>query len=186
MSLTRKMLKAMGIEEEKIDEIIEAHGETVNGLKAERDEFKEDASKLAEVQKKLNEANAKLEKNGEHETVLKDDYDKLKKEYDDFKSDITAKETQTKKEHAFRELLKLAGVSEKRIDVVMKASAPEINKIEIDEDGKVKDAEAKTEGIKNEWADFIESSEIGGAHIDTPPNNNPSQKDPFEEGFDEG
>ena len=32
MTLTRKMLKAMGIEEEKIDQIIEAHAETVDGL----------------------------------------------------------------------------------------------------------------------------------------------------------
>ena len=37
MSLTRKMLKAMGIEEEKIDQIIEAHSETVDSLKAVRD-----------------------------------------------------------------------------------------------------------------------------------------------------
>jgi hypothetical protein len=33
MALTRKMLKAMGIEEEKIEQIIEAHAETVDGLK---------------------------------------------------------------------------------------------------------------------------------------------------------
>ena len=43
MSLTRKMLKAMGIEEEKIDQIIEAHSETVDSLKADRDTYKEDA-----------------------------------------------------------------------------------------------------------------------------------------------
>ena len=30
MSLTRKMLKAMGIEEDKIEQIIEAHTETVS------------------------------------------------------------------------------------------------------------------------------------------------------------
>lgn len=31
MALTRKMLKAMGIGEEQIEEIIEAHTETVDG-----------------------------------------------------------------------------------------------------------------------------------------------------------
>ena len=40
MALTRKMLKAMGIEEEKIDQIIEAHTETVDALKADRDKLK--------------------------------------------------------------------------------------------------------------------------------------------------
>lgn len=33
MALTRKFLKAMGVEDEKIDEIINAHTETVDGLK---------------------------------------------------------------------------------------------------------------------------------------------------------
>ncbi|MEE8717538.1 MAG: hypothetical protein SOI24_10925 [Coriobacteriales bacterium] len=33
MALTRKMLRAMGIEDEKADEIIEAHAETVDALK---------------------------------------------------------------------------------------------------------------------------------------------------------
>ena len=37
MALTRKFLKAMGIEDEKAEEIISAHVETVNGLKGERD-----------------------------------------------------------------------------------------------------------------------------------------------------
>ena len=35
----------MGIEEEKIDQIIDAHSETVDALKAERDGYKEDAAK---------------------------------------------------------------------------------------------------------------------------------------------
>lgn len=37
MALTRKMLKAMGIEDEKIDQIIEEHAESVNALKAKLD-----------------------------------------------------------------------------------------------------------------------------------------------------
>ena len=51
MAMTRKFLKAMGIEEEKIEQIIEAHTETVNALKEERDKFKGDAEKLPTVQK---------------------------------------------------------------------------------------------------------------------------------------
>ena len=58
MSLTRKMLKAMGIEEEKIDQIIEAHSETVDSLKADRDSYKEDAEKLKDVQKELDDLKA--------------------------------------------------------------------------------------------------------------------------------
>ena len=36
----------MGIEEEKIDQIIEAHSETVDSLKADRDNYKKDADQL--------------------------------------------------------------------------------------------------------------------------------------------
>ena len=60
MSLTRKMLKAMGIEDEKIDTIIEAHTETVDALKKERDGYKESADKLADVQKELDGLKADL------------------------------------------------------------------------------------------------------------------------------
>ena len=59
MAFTRKMLKAMGIEDEKIDQIIDAHSETVDALKADRDAYKEDAAKLAAVQKELDELKAK-------------------------------------------------------------------------------------------------------------------------------
>ena len=40
MPLTRKMLSAMGIDEDKQDEIINAHVEVVNALKEERDRSK--------------------------------------------------------------------------------------------------------------------------------------------------
>ena len=55
MSLTRKMLKAMGIEDEKIDQIIEAHTETVDGLKEQITQYKASAEKLPGVQKELDD-----------------------------------------------------------------------------------------------------------------------------------
>ena len=46
MGLSRKMLEAMGIENDKIESIIEAHSETVPALKAERDPYKEVAKSV--------------------------------------------------------------------------------------------------------------------------------------------
>lgn len=43
MALTRKILRAMGIEDEKADEIVEAHAETVTAPKRQRDEAEERA-----------------------------------------------------------------------------------------------------------------------------------------------
>lgn len=170
MALTRKMLKAMGIEEEKIDQIIEAHAETTDALKKERDEYKADADKLADVQKKLDKANETIAKNGDGETVLKEDFDKLKDEYDKYKAGIDAEKLHTAKETAFRELLKAAGVSEKRIASVLKVT--DIDGVEIDKDGKIKDADKHTESVKKEWADFIETTTTQGAHTANPPANN--------------
>ena len=170
MAFTRRFLSALGIEAEKIDEIINAHIEVVDGLKEERDNFKKDAEKLPDIQKQLNKANEKLAKNGEGETVSKEDYDNLKKEYDDYKADITAKNTRTEKENAFRELLKSVGVSEKRFNAIIKVS--DIDSLELDKDGKIKDAEKHTENVKSEWADFIETTTTKGANTANPPANN--------------
>ena len=170
MAFTRKFLSAMGIEADKVDEIINAHIEVVDGLKEERDNFKKDAEKLADVEKELTKAKEKLAKNGEGETVSKEDYDKLKQEYDDYKADITAKNTRTEKENAFRELLKSVGVSEKRFNAIIKVS--DIDGLELDKDGKIKDAEKHTENVKSEWADFIETTTTKGANTANPPANN--------------
>jgi hypothetical protein len=170
MAFTRKFLSAMGIEAEKVDEIINAHIEVVDGLKEERDNYKKDAEKLADVEKELTKAKEKIAKNGDGETVLKEDYDKLKKEYDDYKADISAKNTRTEKENAFRELLKSAGVSEKRFNAIIKVS--DIDGLELDKDGKIKDADKHTETVKTEWADFIETTTTKGANTANPPANN--------------
>ena len=51
MSLTRSFLKGMGLTEEQVGAIIDAHTETVNGLKADRDNYKATAEKLKDIEK---------------------------------------------------------------------------------------------------------------------------------------
>ena len=167
MALTRRSLKAMGIEDDKIDEIIAAHAETVDALKEQRDNYKAQADELAEVQRKLDEANETIKANGSDAWKVK--YDAIKEEYENYKSDISAKETTRAKQAAYREVLKAAGVSEKRIDSIIKVS--DIDSVELDESGKIKEADKLTESIKNEWADFIVSTNTQGVNTATPPTN---------------
>lgn len=167
MALARKMLKAMGIEDEKADQIIEAHSESVNALKAERDEYVENASKYEKVQKELDELKANAAKGDEDPYKVK--YEALKEEFDGYKSDIEAKETKSAKENAYRALLKTAGISEKRIEAVLRIS--NVDSIELDKDGKVKNADKLTEDIKTEWADFIVTETETGANTPNPPAN---------------
>lgn len=165
MALTRRSLKAMGIEDEKIDEIILAHAETVDALKEQRDNYKAQADELTKVQQKLDEANETIKANGSDAWKVK--YDAIKEEYDNYRSDISAKETTRAKQAAYREVLKAAGVSDRRIDSIIKVS--DIDSVELDESGKIKGAEKLTESIKNEWADFIVSTNTKGADTATPP-----------------
>lgn len=97
-------------------------------------------------------------------------YDALKEDFEAFKKDITAKETKATRTNAYKELLKQAGVSEKRLDAILKVS--DIDSLEMGDDGKFKDADKILENIKTEWADFITTTETHGASTATPPSNN--------------
>lgn len=174
MALTRKMLSAMGIEEDKQDEIINAHTETVNALKEERDSFKADASKVAAMQKELDEFK-EATKNGD-KSPYKVKYDakveelqNLQKEFDDYKAEITAKEVAEQKKTAYKNLLKETGVSEKRIDAIVKIT--DFDSINLDKDGNLKDKDSLAEGIKSEWSDFIGVISEQGAKTPNPPEN---------------
>ena len=163
MSLTRKMLKAMGIEEEKIDQIIEAHSETVDSLKADRDSYKEDAEKLKDVQKELDDLKAK------GDDGWKEKHDRLKDEFDTYKKDVEAKETKAAKEAAYRAILKDANLSEKGIEKAVKYA--EWDKIELEADGKVKGASDHIKAVKEEWAEYVTTTTTTGAKTSTPPAN---------------
>ena len=170
MGFTRKFLSALGIESDKVDEIINAHIEVVDGLKEERDDFKKNAEKLADVEKELNKAKEKLAKNGEGETVSKEDYDKLKKEYDDYKDEISSKETLQAKQAAIRKLAKDSGLSDKGAEKAVKYT--DYESVELDKDGKVKDADKHAEFLKNEWSEHHETTTTRGANTANPPANN--------------
>ena len=168
MSLTRKMLKAMGIEDEKIDQIIEAHSETVDSLKADRDSYKEDAEKLKDVQKELDDLKAK------GDDGWKEKHDRLKEEFDQYKNDVQEKETKVAKEAAYRAILKDANLSEKGIEKAIKYA--DWDKIELGEDGKLKGANDHIKEVREEWAEYVTTTTTTGAKTSTPPANNGGAK----------
>lgn len=172
MALTRKMLQAMDISDDKIDQIIDAHKNTISGLTDERDKLIEERDKLktentrlANVEKDLVKAQAKLDDAADSAQKLTD----LQKQFDEYKADIDAKAKAASKTAAYKALLKEAGISEKRIDAVLKVS--DMSKIELDADGKIKDSKTVVDGIKSEWADFIVTEGKKGADTATPPAN---------------
>lgn len=172
-SLTRKFLEALGVEEKAQDQIMEKHSEVVNEIKTERDKFKEDAEKLPEVQKQLDDLKAKQSDDdpSELEKVKKELADKTA-EFDKYKGDIEAKETKAKKETAYRKLLKDAGIGEKYLDIVIKANQDEINNITFDKEGNVKDSDKITAGMKESLSAFVVTTQQKGADVQNPPDGN--------------
>lgn len=173
MSLTRKALSAMGLEAEKIDQIIEMHTETVsalkeqiNDLKDENDKQKKEAEKLPAVQKELDE----LKERVAAEAKERKDYDKLKAEYDNYKTEQEAKATRAATEKAFRELLSDMKVSDKGVKAILKWQG--VDGINLDEDGKIIDASALRKSVKEDWGDYIQTTQTQGAGTPTPPANN--------------
>lgn len=169
MSLTHKALNAMGIEPEKIEQILEMHRETIDSIKADKDKavedakkYKADSEKLADVEKELKELKAKETQ----PDAYKEKYDKLKKEFDTYKGEVTAKETKEAKTKAYRDLLKEIGVSEKRLDAVLRIA--DLDSFEL-EDGKIKDVDELKTKAKEEWSDYIVSESAKGAKTPTPP-----------------
>lgn len=151
MSLTRKQLDAMGLTEEQKDSIIEMHMETVNSLKAERDKFKAQSESLSEIQEQLEKAKSELD------TMKKDDYkakyESEKAAHDKLKTDITNKETKTKKADAFKSFLKEKGYSENGISKITKYGGY-VDGIELDENGKITNADSLTQSIEAEWSEY--------------------------------
>lgn len=169
MALSRKFLKALGIEDEKIDQIIDAHSETVNALKDEMADYKAKADGADSTKKELDKLKAEIkeaeEKNGKDPYKVK--YEAIKEDFENYKKDVEAKATKANKEKLYTELLKEAGVADKRIAAILRVS--DLDKIEVDADGKLKDSKELSKSIKEEWADFITKTESKGAETATPP-----------------
>lgn len=178
MALTRKFLSAMGIEEEKIEQIISAHTEVTDALKEERDKYKEDAEKYATAKKELSDLKKQVASEDE-KNPWKVKYDALKEEHDAYKADIEKKQTEANKTKALKSLLKEIGVSEKRIDAVAKVT--DISSIKLGEDGKIADEDKLKENLKKEWSDFITTSSEKGATTPTPPSSGGSSGKTAEE-----
>ena len=167
MALTRKFLEALGIEQAKIDEIISAHTEVTDSLKADRDSYKEKAEKYDQTKTELDKAKSELDKVSKDEYKTK--YESLEAEFNKYKTDIAEKEVKVKKEEAYKKMLKEIGVNEKSIDAILKVK--DLNTIKLDDKGEIVDVDTLKESEKKDWEGFIIKSEVGGQDPSTPPDN---------------
>lgn len=150
----RKILEAENTTDEKIGEVLNLLHTETDVLQTALDEAK---TKLAAAEKDRDTANSGKEA---AEKALKD-----------FKDEQTAKDTRASKTAVFKEQLKAAGVLEKYIDRIVRLSGEDIDKLELDAKGGVKNADTLVESLKTEWSDYVGTTTTKGARVATPPAN---------------
>lgn len=101
---------------------------------------------------------------------LQGKYDKLKSEYDTYKTEQEAKATRTQKQDAYREILKKAGIPEKRFAVILKTV--DLDDLKITSDGKLEHEDKIEKSVREEWSDFIVTTQETGVTTANPPANN--------------
>lgn len=137
------------VSKDVLKKICDLHTDALDNLK---DTVKELKTDLENAERERDDYKAKAPKDGE-ETVSKSEYDNIKKELDDLKQDVEKKSTLEAKQKAYRELAKgIDELSETGIDKAVKYA--KYDEVELDENGKIKDAEKHTEFIKSEWGGY--------------------------------
>ena len=164
MPFTRKFLKEVLADREDaaelIDQIIEAHLETVTPIKAELNRFQEEhGGKTAdEIRAELEGLEAQLERLKAEEVdengkPWKTRYEEEKARYDAFKAKAEAQAVYEEKAKAFRSMLIQEGVTS-HIDLLVRANSDIINSMEM-QDGRVRNHESVSAAIRSECRDFI-------------------------------
>jgi hypothetical protein len=160
MALTRKLLKSFGLEESVIESIIEAHGETVEALKRERDGYKTTADTAEAVAKERDEYKTKLEKAG--------DAAKVQADFDAYKQKVEQDKQRAGKVTALDALFESGGVKRKAFrDALLKVW--DVDALEQDATGALKDADAIREKLKNDYPDFLAVEDDKGIPPTAPP-----------------
>lgn len=164
MALTREYIRKLAKESD-----VELPREFIDGIISEHTTARD-----AYADEQVKDALAKQPSASEVNVKDSEEYKTLKKSFEDYKADVAAKEAQTAKEKAYRAILNDANLSEKGIEKAIKYA--DWSKIELADDGKVKDATNHIKSVKDEWAEYVTTTTTTGAKTSTPPANNGGAK----------
>lgn len=168
MALSRKLLKGMGLTEEQVDTIIEAHADTVDRLRGEAETYKADAAKLPGVQKELDDLRAA------GDDGYKEKYEREHSAFEAYKTDITAKETKAAKEKAVREYFASKNIAGANLDLAMRGCGEELAAIEL-EGGRIKDTSGLDALLSGAYQGLVAQVTVEGANPANPPLNTPQK-----------
>lgn len=139
------------------------------------------AETIKDLQRKLNGAATQESdkpddkaKNGGDDWKTK--YENEHKAFEDFKKDQTAKETKAAKESAVRAYFEGKNITGGNLNIAMRGAKDEINGLELDADGKIKDTSALDSLVSGEYAALVVTTQTRGANTATPPAGNGGSK----------
>lgn len=160
MALTRSFLKAMGLNDEQVNSVIEAHTDTIDALKKERDDWKGKAETVETLTRERDEAVEKLSKAG--------DVQKVQKEFDDYKQQV---EDERKYAVDTSDLLDIANAAGIRRPRWLEIAARDFDrsKIKRGEDNAITNRDELIEVMKSSNADFIATTDTKGVPPANPP-----------------
>ena len=157
-------MKGMGLTDEQVDTIIEAHTDTVDGLKADVSRYKTDAEKLPGVQKELDDLKAA------GDDGYQEKYEKEHKDFEDFKADVTAKESKAVKEKAVRAYFESKNITGANLDLAMRGCGEEMAALEMDGE-EIKDTKSLDALVDGTYKGLVSNTQTKGANPATPPAN---------------
>lgn len=167
MSVKDLLLEA-GLSEEQVSSITKQIGKEF----VTKEQYNKISGNKSEVESKINDLEAQLANKDQELTKLqglKDNYDSLTTEYNNYKNEVETRESNQLKVGKLRTQLKNDGFNEKMIPLLEKEF--DLSKLEIEDDS-IKGWEELSKGVKTQYGDFISQVTTTGAEPSTPPVNN--------------
>lgn len=148
-----------------IGAVVTAINQAVGTEYVDKNRYNNKISEIDSLKEKLQDAKDSVTTAEKYKKKYEDE----QKAFSDYKAEQDAKAARESKEKAYKSLLKEVGIAEKWIGRATKGVS--FDDMELDKDGKIKDADKLKETIKTEWGDCIETQGTKGADTATPPAN---------------
>lgn len=165
MALTRKLLKGMQLSDEVIEMIIEAHSETVTGLKERIETLEQQVGTIPDITRERDELKQKVE-------TLTEGGDKaaeVQAAFDAYKAEVEGEKTRTAKRTALDALLRdRVGIHRDEARQLI-LEAIKTDDYELDESGGIRDADAHAKTLGDKYAAFVGRVDQQGTKTITPP-----------------
>ncbi len=150
--------------EEIENSLVALHLGVVDPLKDDLTKYKADAEKLPGVQKQLDDLKAA------GDDGYQEKYEKEHKAFEDFKANVTAKESKAAKEKAVRAYFESKNITGANLDLAMRGCGEEMAALELDGE-KIKDTKSLDALVNGTYKGLVSTTQTHGADPANPPAN---------------